>query len=95
LYSFLINVKPSPNSSKNDGISSSINSCNNFSDILSASILCLFLIIIGFLTKSLTSVLSLTINLFLVDSGNLSYSLDFILALSSFLLKFCDKHILT
>ena len=79
--------KPSPNSFIKDGISSSIKFFSIFSEIFRVSKL--DLIIIGFLTKSVTLVSSLFISLFLVLSSNLSYSFDLILSLSSLLLKFC------
>ena len=74
-------VKPSPNCFKKKGISSSINCCNTFSDILSLKLF--VLIIIASLTKSLIFISSLVISLFLVSSGSLSYSLDLILCLNS------------
>ena len=69
-------VKLIPNSSKKFSISSKINFYNTFSENI--SYLLLFLIKIGCFTKS-TKLYSFSINLFLVDLGSLSYSLDFIL----------------
>lgn len=73
-------VKPIPNSSKKFSISSKINFCNTFSENI--SYLLLFFIKIGFLIKSTISDSFCYTDLFLADSGSLSYSLDFILSLN-------------
>jgi len=75
-------VKPSPNSFKKEGIFSSINFCNTLSLIF--SLLLVFFITIGFLTKSviLYSCVSSKDNLYFVSSLNLSYSFDFIFSLN-------------
>ena len=68
-------------------MSSKIKLCKAFSVII--SMLFLFLINVGFGTKSFNLTLSLDINLFLVFTGSLSNSLDLILNSNSL----TDKHL--
>ena len=77
---------------ENDSISSNIKLCNAFS--VAISILFLFLINMGLGTKSVVSISSSSINLFLVSLGNLSYSLFLIISLNSLLDKFFSYAIL-
>ena len=86
-------MKPFSNSSKKYSISSIINFCSTFSEKI--SYLLLFLILIGFFTKSTILESSWFINLFLVDSGNLSYSLDLILSLNCLIDRLFNSAVLT
>ena len=88
LYSLPIKLNEIPSSFIKDSIFSNIKLCNAFS--VTISILFLFLISIGFGTKSFTSSLSSRINLFLVSIGSLSYSLFFIFVANSLYSRLFD-----